>query len=67
MYRKQTGELIVFRYPDENSYPMFRMQFGSIAKMKKCQDEWCQIKTSAGTGWARKINLWGVLKHEEVR
>jgi SH3-like domain-containing protein len=65
-YKKQTNELVIFRYPDENSYPMLRIQFGGMAKVKKCQHEWCQLKTPLGTGWARKSNLWGVLKHEEI-
>ncbi len=67
LYAKQKYELIVFRHPDETSYPMFRMQFGSMAKLKKCTNQWCYIKTSAGDGWARKHNLWGVLEHEEIK
>lgn len=64
MYLERNSELILFRYPDENSYPMARIQLGAIGKLRKCQKEWCNIRVENTTGWALKSNLWGVLEKE---
>lgn len=63
-YTNRTDEVVVFRYPDESSYPMFRAELGAILKVKKCEAEWCMVKTELGNGWINKINLWGVYKDE---
>jgi SH3-like domain-containing protein len=60
MYLERKSELIIFMHPDENSYPMARAQLGSLAKLKKCQKEWCKVKLDSYSGWALKVNLWGV-------
>lgn len=64
VYNKSVGELVLFRYPDETSYPMLRMQIGAIGKIKKCKQEWCLMKTEKGSGWVLKSNIWGVLQDE---
>lgn len=60
MYLDRNSELVIFRYPDENSYPMARVQLGAIGKLKKCQKEWCKVRMDDHIGWALKSNLWGV-------
>ena len=65
-YQKRKKELVVFRYPDETSYPMLRAEFGVLAKLKKCSQEWCKVRIEDITGWARKENLWGVYKEEII-
>ncbi|MCE2993086.1 MAG: SH3 domain-containing protein [Alphaproteobacteria bacterium] len=65
-YKINDKELILFRYPDETSYPISRVEFGSIGKLKKCQKEWCKIKFNEVTAWALKSNLWGVYSDEII-
>ena len=65
-YKINDNELILFRYPDETSYPISRAEFGAIGKLKKCQKEWCRIKFDEVTAWALKSNLWGVYPDEII-
>lgn len=66
LYKNKNSELVLFRYPDETSYPMVRAQIGAIAKLKKCQREWCKVKIDSYTAWVQKINLWGVYPDEII-
>lgn len=61
------NELILFRYPDENSYPMIRAEVGVVAKLKSCNLEWCKVRLDDVSGWVRKANLWGVYENEEIK
>ena len=67
MYSELNRELVLFRYPDEDSYPMLRAELGVIAKVKKCDEVWCKIKIEDVTAWARKENLWGVYSEEIIK
>lgn len=64
-FTKNTRELFIFRYPDENSYPMARAEIGVIVKLTSCKEQWCKIKVENISGWVRKINLWGVYAEEK--
>lgn len=66
LYLNHKSELVLFRYPDENSYPIVRMQIGVIGKLKKCHKEWCKIKIQNTSGWVLKQNLWGVTPDEII-
>lgn len=63
-YEERKKELLIFRYPDESSYPMARVELGNIAKVKKCELDWCKLKIDDYIGWVRKENLWGVYRNE---
>jgi SH3-like domain-containing protein len=65
-YTGNNNELIIFRYPDESSYPMVRIEFGVIVGLKKCQVDWCKVKVNDITGWVNKKNLWGVYPDEII-
>lgn len=66
-YSAQKSELILFKYPDETSYPIARMQIGTLGKLKNCQKEWCKIKIANFSGWVLKQNTWGVLNDEIIK
>jgi SH3-like domain-containing protein len=63
-YAQISRELVLFRYPDENSYPMLRAEIGVIAKLKSCDHVWCKLNVEDEVVWARKENLWGVYPNE---
>lgn len=65
-YKIKSNELILFRYPDETSYPISRAQFGVIGKLKQCQKEWCKVKFNDISAWVLKTNLWGVYPDEII-
>jgi SH3-like domain-containing protein len=58
--------MLIFRHPDETSYPIARLQFGVIANIKKCSEQWCKIKVDKHTGWIRKENILGVYPDEII-
>lgn len=66
-YERRTRELVLFRYPDENSYPMLRVELGVMGKLKSCDQQWCKVKVENTTAWVRKINLWGVYPEEIIK
>jgi len=58
------NQAIIFRLPDETSYPILRVETGAVAKIKKCLEKWCQIEFSKKRGWIQKSNIWGVYDYE---
>ena len=52
---------IIFKKPSEYSQPLAFVEKGRLLLIKKCQKEWCKIKTSKYVGWMQKKNLKGRL------
>jgi SH3-like domain-containing protein len=52
--------------PDEQAPLTAALEAGVIARLGKCEPEWCQVRTGGYRGWARKSSLWGV-GAEEIR
>ena len=65
-YKLKQQEMVLLRYPDENSHPIVKAELGVIGNIKKCDREWCKIKIEEYTGWIKKINLWGVYQEEII-
>lgn len=65
-YKLKQQETVLLKYPDENSYPIVKIEFGVIGNIKKCNSEWCKIKIEEYTGWIKKVNLWGVYQEEII-
>ena len=55
------NKTIIFSKPSEYSKPLAVMDKGRLCIIKKCQKNWCRIKTGDFTGWVRKKNLIGRL------
>lgn len=53
-------QILLYRAPDESSYPLLRAEIGALGKILKCQVDWCQLQFDRHKGWIRKVNLWGV-------
>jgi SH3-like domain-containing protein len=64
--RLKAKEMVLFKHPDETSYPVVKAEFGVIASISKCGLEWCKIRVDKYSGWIRKENLWGVYKEEII-
>ncbi len=52
---------IIFKKPSEYSKPLAVVQKGRLCLIKKCQKDWCKIKTGNFMGWIKKENLVGRL------
>ncbi len=54
-------ELIMFKNPTIYSKPIAIFKKGRLAKIIKCEDEWCKVKSENYKGWLKKSSLWGRL------
>ena len=53
---------ILFQKPSNFSKPLAKIKKGRILIVKRCNGNWCQIKTSKFKGWIKNTNLWGEIK-----
>ena len=52
---------IMFNSPTIYSKPVAKLEKGRLVYIKKCQIEWCKIKSEKFTGWIKTENIWGLL------
>lgn len=52
--------------PDAEAPVTVALEAGVIARLGKCDLEWCQLRSGGFRGWAPKSRLWGV-SAEEIR
>ena len=55
-------EKILFKKPSNFSEPIARLEKGRLLVIKKCEDNWCNIKTNDYVGWIKVKNIWGSTK-----
>ena len=53
---------ILFQKPSNFSKPLAKIKKDRVLIVKKCNENWCQIKTSKFTGWIKNTNIWGKIK-----
>ncbi|WP_220800155.1 SH3 domain-containing protein [Roseobacter sp. OBYS 0001] len=52
--------------PNTDSPVNAMLEAGVIARLGKCEPDWCQVRSGGFRGWTPKTLLWGVLP-DEVR
>ena len=50
---------ILFQEPSNFSKPLAKIKKGRILIVKKCEENWCLIKTSKFKGWIKNTHVWG--------
>ena len=50
---------ILFKKPSSFSKPILRLEKGRLLVIKKCLNDWCNIKTGDYSGWVKTNNIWG--------
>ena len=55
-------EKILFKKPSNFSEPIVRLEKGRLLVIKKCEDNWCNIKTNDYIGWIKTKDIWGSVK-----
>ena len=50
---------ILFKRPSNFSKPLAKLEEGRLLVIKKCEKQWCNIKTDKYTGWVKIKNVWG--------
>ena len=53
---------ILFKKPSIFSRPIAKIQKGRVIIVKKCEKNWCKIKTGKFSGWIKTNNIWGSIK-----
>ena len=53
---------ILFKKPSNFSKPISRLEKGRLLVIKKCQKNWCKIKTASYSGWIKTNNIWGSIR-----
>ncbi len=53
---------ILFQEPSNFSKPLAKIKKGRILIVKKCEENWCLIKTSKFKGWIKNIHVWGKIR-----
>jgi len=54
-----TSNKILFKKPTKYSKPLAKIEKGRLLIVKKCEKNWCNIKTDKFSGWINKNNIWG--------
>ena len=54
-----TKEKILFKRPSSFSQPLAKLEKGRLLVIKKCEDNWCKIKTEKFKGWVEINDVWG--------
>ena len=57
-----TAEKILFKKPTKYSKPLVKLEEGRLLIFKKCEKNWCNIKSGQYSGWIDKNNIWGISK-----
>ena len=57
-----TSEKILFKKPTKYSKPLVKLEEGRLLIFKKCEKNWCNIKSGQYSGWIDKDNIWGLPK-----
>ena len=53
---------ILFQKPSNFSKPLAKIKKGRILIVKKCDENWCLIKTSKFKGWIKNTHVWGKIR-----
>tara|TARA_Y100000741_G_scaffold288606_1_gene228596 strand:- start:171 stop:623 length:453 start_codon:yes stop_codon:yes gene_type:complete len=50
---------ILFKKPSSYAKPIALIKAGKLLIIKKCESNWCKVKTDKYSGWINKKNIWG--------
>ena len=56
--------LKIYARPDPSSPISAALEKGVVARLGKCDQTWCQLRSGGYRGWAEKEHLWGVAQAE---
>ena len=53
---------VLFKKPSSYAKPIALIKAGKLLIIKKCESNWCNVKTDKYSGWINKKNIWGKVK-----
>ncbi|MEL6377488.1 MAG: SH3 domain-containing protein, partial [Pseudomonadota bacterium] len=57
--------ITIYAQPDKGTLQVAQLELGVVARLDKCDLDWCRISAGGYRGWTKKRFLWGV-KPDEV-
>ena len=54
-----TSRKVLFKNPTKYSKPLAKLDSGRLLIIKKCETNWCNVKTEKFSGWIDKNDIWG--------
>ena len=57
-------EVGLYEEPDTNSIKIARLGREVVARVKRCDIEWCRVLIGKHDGWTRRGGLWGIREEE---
>ncbi len=58
------ADVVLRTHPDPIARPVARLQQGVLARLSRCETDWCAVKIGYDDGWVSKTSLWGVSADE---
>ena len=55
-----TNNKILFKKPTSFAKPIALIRKGRLLIVKKCEKNWCEIKTNNFNGWIKTDDIWGL-------
>lgn len=52
--------LALYSRPETNAPVNARLEYGVIARLGECQEDWCELSAGGYEGWAPTSAVWGV-------
>ena len=56
----KNGTQILYKKDDLESNPIFRLEENVVAKLDKCEKDWCKVEVNDKSGWLESKNIWGI-------
>ena len=56
-----TNNKILFKKPTSFAKPIAQIKKGRLLILKKCENNWCKIKSEDFEGWIKTNNIWGLI------
>lgn len=56
----KNGTQILYKKDNIDSNPIFRLEENVVAKLDKCEKDWCKVEVNDETGWLESKNIWGI-------
>jgi SH3-like domain-containing protein len=61
------GQLKLHRRPDESSAVVAYAEPGVLTTLRRCADDWCEVRVGNVAGYMPQEHLWGVYPGEELQ
>jgi SH3-like domain-containing protein len=62
----QTKTMTLRRSASEESPAVAQLAPGMVARIERCEAQWCEVSVRAYAGWLRREGLWGLRANEII-